>query len=90
MNENESLAHAFTADEFLFQVKEWKDGIVFVNYAGGYKKSPRGYPSEFFGNTIAMIRDGKITMKEYNKNVIKARRIMNAVAEKFGMGVVEA
>jgi hypothetical protein len=86
INEVAEMAKVFADDTFAFQVKEWKDGISFVNYAGGYRTNPDR--DTFFGHTIAMIRGGKITMKEYSPKVIKARKIMNAVATKFGMELI--
>lgn len=87
MVENEKAAHVLVDDKFAFQVREWKDtGIYFVNYAGGYRKDPEN--DTFFGHTIASIRDGKITMKDYSPQIIKARTLMKMVAEKFGMEIV--
>lgn len=88
MNKKEKLAHHFIADHFRFQVQYWKDEIFFVNYAGGYKTNPEN--EDFYGNTIASIMNGRIRMEtdRYSEKMIHGRTIMESVARKFKMVIV--
>ena len=74
----------YTRDNFLFQIQEWKNGIFFINYAGGYKKNPKN--DIFFGHAVGMMRDGIFALSAKSETkIVDCAAVLKITAEKSGM-----